>query len=38
MAALWTRVGYIAGGKVYVLRVLTHKDYDKGNQQWKDEL
>jgi mRNA interferase HigB len=27
-----------AKGKVYVLRVMTHKDYDKGNQQWKDQL
>lgn len=27
-----------AKGKVYVLRVMTHKEYDKGNQQWKDEL
>lgn len=25
-------------GKVYVLRVMTHKDYDRGNQQWKNEL
>jgi mRNA interferase HigB len=25
-------------GKIYVLRVLTHKEYDRGNQQWKDEL
>jgi mRNA interferase HigB len=24
--------------KVYVLRVMTHKEYDKGNQRWKDEL
>jgi mRNA interferase HigB len=27
-----------AKGKVYVLRVLTHKEYDRGQQQWKDEL
>jgi mRNA interferase HigB len=27
-----------AKGKVYVLRVMTHKEYDKGNGQWKDEL
>jgi mRNA interferase HigB len=27
-----------AKGKVYVLRVMTHKEYDKGNQRWKDEL
>jgi len=25
-------------GKVYVLRVMTHKEYDKGNQQWKTDL
>jgi mRNA interferase HigB len=25
-------------GKVYVLRVMTHKDYDKGNQHWKNDL
>jgi mRNA interferase HigB len=25
-------------GKVYVLRVMTHKEYDRGNQRWKDEL
>ena len=24
--------------KVYVLRVMTHKEYDKGRQQWKDAL
>ena len=24
--------------KVYVLRVMTHKEYDRGNQRWKDEL
>jgi mRNA interferase HigB len=24
--------------KIYVLRVMTHKEYDKGNQRWKDEL
>jgi mRNA interferase HigB len=27
-----------AKGKVYILRVMTHKEYDKGNQGWKDEL
>jgi mRNA interferase HigB len=27
-----------AKGKVYVLRVMTHKEYDRGNQRWKDEL
>jgi mRNA interferase HigB len=27
-----------AKGKVYVLRVMTHKDYDRGRQQWKNEL
>lgn len=27
-----------AKGKVYALRVMTHKEYDKGNQQWKDQL
>ena len=27
-----------AKAKVYVLRVMTHKDYDKAKQQWKDEL
>ena len=27
-----------AKGKVYVLRVMTHKEYDKGNQQWKEAL
>lgn len=27
-----------AKGKVYVLRVMTHREYDKGNQKWKDEL
>ena len=27
-----------AKGKIYVLRVMTHKEYDKGNQRWKDEL
>ena len=27
-----------AKGKVYVLRVMTHREYDKGNQQWKDQL
>lgn len=25
-------------GKVYVLRVMTHKEYDRGHQQWKNEL
>ena len=25
-------------GKVYVLRVMTHKEYDKGNQRWKESL
>ena len=25
-------------GKVYVLRILTHREYDKGNQSWKKEL
>jgi mRNA interferase HigB len=24
--------------KVYVLRVMTHKEYDKGNERWKEEL
>jgi len=24
--------------KVYVLRVMTHKEYDKAGQRWKDEL
>lgn len=23
---------------ILILRVMTHKDYDKGNQQWKDAL
>ena len=27
-----------AKGKVYVLRMMTHKEYDKGHQQWKNEL
>lgn len=27
-----------AKGKVYVLRVMTHKQYDKGRQKWKDDL
>jgi mRNA interferase HigB len=27
-----------AKGKVYVLRVMTHREYDKGNQRWKEEL
>jgi mRNA interferase HigB len=27
-----------AKGKVYVLRVMTHKEYDKGNQRWKQQL
>jgi mRNA interferase HigB len=33
-------VAYVshAKGKVYVLRVMTHKEYDRRNQQWKDEL
>jgi mRNA interferase HigB len=33
-------VAYISyrKGKVYVLRVMTHKEYDRGNQQWKDDL
>lgn len=25
-------------GKVYVLRVMTHRAYDRGNQRWKDQL
>ena len=25
-------------GKVYVLRVMTHREYDKGNQRWKEDL
>jgi mRNA interferase HigB len=24
--------------KVYVLRVMTHKEYDRGRQSWKDEF
>ena len=24
--------------KIYILRVMTHKEYDRGNQRWKDEL
>jgi mRNA interferase HigB len=27
-----------AKGKVYVLRVMTHREYERGNQRWKDEL
>lgn len=27
-----------AKGKVYVLRIMTHKEYDRGRQRWKDEL
>ena len=27
-----------AKGKVYVLRMMTHKEYDRGNQRWRDEL
>jgi mRNA interferase HigB len=27
-----------AKGKVYVLRVMTHKEYDRGSQRWKLEL
>jgi len=27
-----------AKAKVYVLSVMTHKEYDRGNQRWKDEL
>jgi len=27
-----------AKGNVYVLRVMSHREYDKGNQQWKDDL
>lgn len=27
-----------AKAKVYVLRVMTHQEYDRGNQRWKDEL
>jgi len=27
-----------ARGKVYVLRVMTHREYDKGNQQSKRNL
>jgi mRNA interferase HigB len=27
-----------AKGKVYVLRVMTHKEYDPGRQRWKEEL
>ena len=27
-----------AKGKVYVLRIMTHKEYDRRNQCWKDEL
>jgi len=25
-------------GKVYVLRVMAHKEYDRSNQRWKEEL
>ena len=25
-------------GKVYILRVMTHREYDRGRQRWKDEL
>jgi mRNA interferase HigB len=27
-----------AKGKAYILRIMTHKEYDRGNQQWKMEL
>jgi mRNA interferase HigB len=27
-----------AKGKVCILRVMTHKEYDRGRQQWKQEL
>jgi mRNA interferase HigB len=27
-----------AKGNAYVLRVMTHKEYDKGGQHWKDDL
>jgi mRNA interferase HigB len=27
-----------AKGKVYVLRAMTHKEYDRGNQRWRREL
>jgi mRNA interferase HigB len=27
-----------AKGKVYVLKVMTHKEYDKANQNWKNDL
>jgi mRNA interferase HigB len=27
-----------AKAKVYVLRVMTHKEYDRGGQHWKREL
>ncbi len=27
-----------AKSKVYVLRVMTHKEYDRGHQRWKEEL
>ncbi len=30
-------VSYVKG-KVYLLRVMTHQEYDKGNQQWKKDL
>lgn len=30
-------VSYVKG-KVYVLRVMTHKEYDRANQQWRYDL
>ncbi|HZL35685.1 MAG TPA: type II toxin-antitoxin system HigB family toxin [Tepidisphaeraceae bacterium] len=27
-----------AKGKVYVLRIMTHKKYDRGNQRWREGL
>lgn len=27
-----------AKGKVYVLRIMTHNEYGRGNQKWKDDL
>ena len=27
-----------AKGKVYILRVMTHREYDRANQGWKDQL
>jgi mRNA interferase HigB len=27
-----------AKGKVYILRIMTHKEYEKGNQRWKQDL